>query len=85
MLNYGIYSVLLRYLKWAKIAPITQMKWSKITPVNKSGERSLMDNYKPISVLRALSKVCPNVWFTPIRSKFTATLEEITEISLTKS
>ena len=32
-------------------------KWAKVTPVYKSGERSLMDNYRPISVIPVLSKV----------------------------
>ena len=33
----------------------------KVTPVYKSVERSLMDNYRPISVLPVLSKVFERV------------------------
>ena len=35
----------------------TAEKWAKVTPVYKSGEQSLMGNYRPISVLPVLSKV----------------------------
>ena len=36
-------------------------KCSKITPVYKSGERTIMDNYRPISVLPVISKVFERV------------------------
>ena len=36
-------------------------KCSKITPVYKSGERTIMDNYIPISVLPVISKVFERV------------------------
>ena len=36
-------------------------KCSKITPVYKSGERTSMDNYRPISVLPVISKVFERV------------------------
>ena len=39
----------------------TSEKCAKITPVYKSGERTKMDNYRPISVLPVLSKVLEKV------------------------
>jgi len=42
------------------IFPSTE-KCSKITPVYKSGERTIMDNYRPISVLPVISKVFERV------------------------
>ena len=43
-------------------------KWAKVTPVYKSGERSLMDNYRPISVLPVLSKVFERVVYQQLYS-----------------
>ena len=36
-------------------------KCSKITPVYKSGEKTIMDNYRPISILPVISKVFEQV------------------------
>ena len=43
-------------------------KWAKITPIYKSGERSSMDNYRPISVLPVLSKVFERVVYKQVYS-----------------
>ena len=48
-----------RCLKMA-VFPSTE-KCSKITPVYKSGERTIMDNYRPIAVFPVISKVFERV------------------------
>ena len=39
----------------------SEEKIAKITPIYKSGERSSMENYRPVSVLTVLSKVIERI------------------------
>ena len=56
----GPLSKLIYHCLKQSVFPATE-KWAKVTPVYKSGERSLMDNCRPISVLTVLSKVFERV------------------------
>jgi hypothetical protein len=43
------------------IVPPSQMKIAKIVPIHKSGPRTSMDNYRPISLLSCFSKILEKV------------------------
>ena len=60
-----------RYLKahYEGIFP-ESLKIAKVTPVFKSGDNSLLGNYRPISVLPVLSKVLERIMYNRIYTLF---------------
>ena len=44
----------------------TEWKSAKIVPIHKTGSRSIMDNYRPISILPTISKVLERVIYLTI-------------------
>ena len=46
-------------------------KTAKVIPIHKTGEKSLMKNYRPISILPVVSKIIENVMHTQLTDYFT--------------
>ncbi|XP_050309348.1 uncharacterized protein LOC126745517 [Anthonomus grandis grandis] len=46
------------------------LKYALVTPILKSGDNSLVDNYRPISVLTSLAKMFENILYQDILSSF---------------
>ena len=46
------------------------MKTAKVIPIHKTGEKSLMKNYRPISILPVVSKIIENVMHTQLTDYF---------------
>ena len=44
-----------------------KLKTAKVIPIHKTGEKSLMKNYRPISILPVVSKIIENVMHTQLR------------------
>ena len=47
------------------------LKTAKVIPIHKTGEKSLMKNYRPISILPVVSKIIENVMHTQLTDYFT--------------
>ena len=46
------------------------LKTAKVIPIHKTGEKSLMKNYRPISILPVVSKIIENVMHTQLTDYF---------------
>lgn len=82
----GFSSKLIKHLKESLVSPLTLicnqsiksgtfpnlMKIAKVIPLFKKGDAELVDNYRPISLLPALSKVLERVLYEQIFDYFTA-------------
>jgi hypothetical protein len=80
----GISTKLVKTIKFALIKPITiivnqmlnsgifpdKLKIAKITPIYKKEDENLFTNYRPISLLPAISKICEKVIFKQIYEFF---------------
>ena len=47
------------------------LKTAKVIPIHKTGDKSLMKNYRPISILLVVSKIIENVMHTQLMDYFT--------------
>ena len=47
------------------------LKTAKVIPIHKTGDKSLMKNYRPISILPVVSKIIENVMHTQLTDYFT--------------
>ena len=47
------------------------LKIAKVIPIHKTGDKSLMKNYRPISILPVASKIIENVMHTQLTDYFT--------------
>ena len=47
------------------------LKTAKVIPIHKTGEKTLMKNYRPISILPVVSKIIENVMHTQLMDYFT--------------
>ena len=47
------------------------LKTAKVIPIHKTGEKTLMKNYRPISILPVVSKIIKNVMHTQLMDYFT--------------
>ena len=47
------------------------LKTAKVIPIHKTGDKSLMKNYRPISILPVVSKIIENVMYTQLTDYFT--------------
>ena len=58
-----------------KSTPSVQSEWkmSNVTPIHKKGETTDKSNYRPVSVLSAISKLFEKVMFDQLYSSFTTT------------
>ena len=56
-----------------KSALLSEWKISNVTPIHKKGETTDKNNYRPVSVLSAISKLFEKVMFDQVYSSFTPT------------
>ena len=50
---------------------LINLKTAKVIPIHKTGEKTLMKNYRPISILPVVSKIIENVMHTQLMDYFT--------------